>query len=249
MLKIGVTERGDAALDLSWSKKLDKVDGAILITKNVNEQFKEEVMKHKDKVIVHCTCTGLGGTVYEPNVPTWQKQISNICDLVSRGFPSKQVVIRIDPLLPTNNGMLDIAEQVVEASSIVFKRCRISLVDMYPHVRNRFLWNQLLLPYGDSFYPSPMHIAMVDCWVRRMKKTYGIHVESCAEGRLKETEHIGCVSEKDCNILGLDAGKDMLMHHRQRRDCMCIPGKVELLNDRHPCKHNCVYCYWKKEGE
>lgn len=37
MLKIGVTERGDAGLDLSWVQKMDKMDGAILITKDVSQ--------------------------------------------------------------------------------------------------------------------------------------------------------------------------------------------------------------------
>ena len=144
--------------------------------------------------------------------------------------------------------MLDVAEDVIAASCETFKRYRISLIDMYPHVRNRFLWNRLILPYGNCFYPSPVHTAMVDAWVRRMEKTYGIHMESCAESRLKETEHIGCVSEKDCRILGLDPMENMGLYRKQRRDCMCMPGKTELLDNRHPCNHGCVYCYWKKEG-
>ena len=31
--KIGITERGDAGLDVSWVGKLDAVDGAVVITK------------------------------------------------------------------------------------------------------------------------------------------------------------------------------------------------------------------------
>ena len=44
---IGITERGDAAIDYSWIRKLDSVDGAILITKNVSQMFRN--MKPRSK--------------------------------------------------------------------------------------------------------------------------------------------------------------------------------------------------------
>ena len=31
----------------------------------------------------------------------------------------------------------------------------------------------------------------------------------------------------------------------QRKNCMCYSGKVELLNQKHPCDHQCLYCYWR----
>lgn len=34
--KIGITEAGDAGLDLSWVNKLDTVDGAVVITKCIS---------------------------------------------------------------------------------------------------------------------------------------------------------------------------------------------------------------------
>lgn len=37
--KIGITEAGDAGLDLSWANKLDTVDGAIVITKCITPVF------------------------------------------------------------------------------------------------------------------------------------------------------------------------------------------------------------------
>lgn len=33
MYRIGVTESGDAAIDLSWVQKMGTVDGAVVITK------------------------------------------------------------------------------------------------------------------------------------------------------------------------------------------------------------------------
>lgn len=55
---IGVTERGDAALELSWARKIDSVDGIILITKCINNSFIEKAIEFKDKLIIYVTCTG-----------------------------------------------------------------------------------------------------------------------------------------------------------------------------------------------
>lgn len=36
---IGITEAGDAGLDLSWVDKLHNVDGAVVITKQITDSF------------------------------------------------------------------------------------------------------------------------------------------------------------------------------------------------------------------
>lgn len=40
-MRIGITERGDAGLDFAWVDKIknNKVDAAVLITKNLNDKF------------------------------------------------------------------------------------------------------------------------------------------------------------------------------------------------------------------
>lgn len=35
LYKIGITEAGDAGVDLSWGEKLNRIDAAVLITKCV----------------------------------------------------------------------------------------------------------------------------------------------------------------------------------------------------------------------
>lgn len=53
LYKIGVTEAGDAGVDLSWEEKLDDVDAAVLITKCVSPDFFDATLRHKDKLIIH----------------------------------------------------------------------------------------------------------------------------------------------------------------------------------------------------
>ena len=99
--KIGITEAGDAGIDLSWTDKLDSVDGAILITKHITPDFEKEVIKHKDKIILHATITGFGGTVIEPNVPAPRPEFLALMNLIENGFPIEKVVVRVDPIIPT----------------------------------------------------------------------------------------------------------------------------------------------------
>lgn len=252
MLKIGITEAGDAGIDLSWVKKLNTVDGAVVITKDVNDDFSEAVLQNKDKLIVHVTCTGYGGTVLEPHVPTAQNQITAAMRLVEAGFPKKRMVIRVDPIIPTEKG-LDRALKVIEKSMDAgFNRYRISVLDMYPHVRERFREANLPLPYGDRFSASREQMADVDkmlieavtYWTEHGNPSSDIHIESCAEPSLKIPTAIGCISFQDLKLLGLSE-PDYEISGRQRSHCLCYAGKTELLRCKHPCKHGCLYCYWK----
>lgn len=56
--KIGITERGDAGLDLSWASKLDTVDGAVVITKCLSPACRDALLTNKEKLILHATQIG-----------------------------------------------------------------------------------------------------------------------------------------------------------------------------------------------
>ena len=214
---IGITEAGDAGVDLSWEKKLEKVDGAILITKNVSRDFRAAVMRNTSKVIVHATVTGFGGTVLEPNVPLPRESLENVMLLLCDGFPQERVVI-----------------------------------DMYQHVRERFVKTGLPLPYGDKMYAGTEQMCLVDAMLLEAKAFWEylgnrpgeLRVESCAEPWLKEPISCGCISSYDLSLLDLDPNESDSVGP-QRQHCMCYSGKKELLSSRHPCRHNCLYCYWK----
>lgn len=249
MYKIGITEAGDASLDYQWVSKMVFVDGAILITKNVSDKFIDEVVKVKDKVIVHATVTGFGGTVLEPNIPKVGYSMTQINKLILKGFPKEKIVIRIDPIIPTSKGIMQFVDIVDLFMIQDFKRFRISLIDMYPHVRERFREKGLPNPYmGNNFSPLKSQIEAVDKYIIELKKKYeGLRIESCAEKDLKETIKIGCVSEYDINLLGLKVEEGIDSIGFQRKDCLCYSGKTELLNHKEPCKYNCLYCYWKNK--
>ena len=55
--RIGITEAGDAGLDLSWVDKLNDVDGAVVITKQITDSFINAALTNQEKLIIHLTCT------------------------------------------------------------------------------------------------------------------------------------------------------------------------------------------------
>ncbi|NBH77084.1 DUF1848 family protein [Clostridiaceae bacterium] len=250
--RIGATNGGDAGLDLSWRGKMDAVDGAVLITKHITPQFIEAV-HNLENVVVHATCTGYGGTVLEPNVPTVTEQFARVKDLIAVGFPKERIVIRVDPIIPTTKGIqtaMGVLKMFMDAS---FYRYRISIIDMYPHVRKRFAAAGLPLPYGDSFAPHREDWQRVNKMITDTKIYWAngnhsddIRIEACAEPTLTEAIRCGCVSEYDISLMGLTVDSDDLdTAGYQRRDCLCYSGKKELLNGKKPCPYQCLYCFWK----
>lgn len=243
--KIGITEAGDAGIDLSWEYKLGTVDGAILITKDVNKDFIEAVMRNRDKVIVHATCTGYGGTIIEPNVPNFENNFSNIRELISYGFPKDRIVIRVDPIIPTEKGIYRAKTIIgIAIRDLDIFRFRVSIIDLYNHVKKRFKSNGIPLPFDK--YPSPKQISDVNSMISDIYDKYSylpLRIESCAEPKLTHCIKCGCISDYDLKLLGL-SDENGTYSGFQRKNCMCYDGKIELLSHKNQCKHGCLYCYW-----
>lgn len=255
--KIGITEAGDAGIDLSWVGKLDTVDGAIVITKNLTTGFCNVITAYKDKLIVHATVTGYGQTILEPNVPRPTLELGALIKLVDVGFPKNKVVIRVDPIIPTEKG-INIAVNIIKAfMNEGFSRFRVSIIDMYPYVMERFKANGLLLPYGEyGFSPSIEQVKAVDkmlldvsaYWSSLGNRTDAcgtLMIESCAEPRLTNVIQRGCISSYDLCLLGLNDEFSQNSCGFQRKNCLCYSGKTELLGRKKQCGHQCLYCYWK----
>lgn len=235
MVKIGITERGDAGLDFRWMRTAKDYDGVVLITKHLSHKFIEEAARINS--IVHATITGHGGTIYEPNIPNII--ISKIYfELLVKIMGPERVILRIDPIIPTNNGIA-IAINVYEQFHIKSEkktRVRISFMDNYPHVKERFI-KAGLKPLDYNFH-APIEL-------RKKIASYFPDAEICGE---PEMECVGCISERDLKIFGIDAvslqGYDRLKAV-QRPECKCLIYKTEMLKTKGQCQHGCIYCYWK----
>lgn len=247
-MKIGITERGDAALDLSWVEKLKYVDGAILITKNCGKkEFLNSLSKLEKPIILHSTCTGMGGTHMEPNVPSPLSQINVIKRIIRTGIlPVKKIVIRIDPIYPFDlwylSHLLNNINREFTTEEIKEMRFRVSVMDFYPHTKDRLKLYGYKVTKGFQAYPEQFEK------ISNLLSVYThMTFETCAEDKLTgdNIKHIGCVSEEDIRRMGLNPKENLTVNPQNRNGCLCLSCKTELLNNKYRCPHKCLYCYWK----
>lgn len=239
---IGITETGEVAFDLSVFDRL--YNGNIIITKRLTDRLIEKLVEHSDKIILHLTCTGLGNTKVEPFVPTLEQTYEKFKQLLNAGFPVSHVVLRIDPIIPTDKGIAT-AERVVQTffkDNLGIKRVRYSILDMYPHVKERFTDAGFPIPY-DTFH-APLDIRLK---VANMLNNYGVEyeffTEACGEPGIVS---VSCLSQKDIDILGLTDKITLIGNAEQRKHCNCPSNKKQILQQRpQRCSNKCVYCFWK----
>jgi DNA repair photolyase len=239
-MKIGITERGDAALHrLVWSQKRDSVDGLVLITKDPATLLSK--VDNFDKCIVHCTITGWGETPLEPYVPSLVKSMKAYDKLVDLLGPER-VVLRVDPIVPVPMGF-GFAKGIVSSAR---GRVRISFLDLYKHVWDRIRINYPALATElAERYAGQKHGALHkrQATLEKLQKLTDRKIEVCGEPGI---ECSGCVSSTDLEVLGLATPfAELTEESKQRAACSCLAVKTELLENRNQCSHSCLYCYWR----
>ena len=248
-MQIGITEAGDPALDKSWVNKLK--DGNIIVTKNPKPIYTELLLAATDhkNVILHATVTGYGRTEIELNVPPPAMVVGEVRRLIENGFPAKNVVYRVDPIIP-NGAFFTVSKKAIELGKRLTEygvtRARYSFIDMYPHTKQRFTkagFGELVKEYNDRFTIDAAKAKIFAAQVEELFHQAGFVIaESCGE---YAGTRVGCVSEKDIEILGLNVNDIQSPEHIQRKSCNCIGNKVELLSSKKQCGHGCLYCYWR----
>lgn len=231
--EVGITEQGDPGLDFSWVDKLKPAN--IIITKNLNDTLIRHCVLNKDRIILHITCTGFGGTFLEPNVPPAEWTLAQVKKLIEAGFPIEQCVLRVDPIFPTDVGFIALSGVLTIFSSIGIKRCRFSFIDQYPHVKLRLAAANFNLPWTTFNVPQ----SAIDRTMSILG-SFDYDYEACAE---VVTQATGCISKKDLDLLGHST--NIVTKCPQRKACNCLNIKKELLSRRGQCPHGCLYCYWK----
>lgn len=229
--KIGITERGDAALDTSWyTWVVEEKKPAILISKDPLKLY-DHLKDLKDiNVIVHTTITGFGSTIIEPKVPEVSNALEGF-EKLCKFLGPERIVLRIDPVVPTERGIETACSVLKKAKKISTTRVRISFIDLYDHVKKGFASKGIQLEW-DSFH-APL-LLRKKAWERLENP------EVCGEPSFACS---GCISEIDCEILKVDPIDKMFF---QRKSCACLGNKKELLSCRSQCAHECLYCYWQK---
>lgn len=238
---IGITETGDPAFNLGIFDRLYK--GNIIITKRLTDDLNNKLLEHYEKVILHLTVTGMGSSVIEPFVPPVEQVKEKFIQLITLGFPIEQVVLRIDPIVPTDKG-IDTARGVLETfRGLGISRVRISFLDNYKHVRERFKEKGIPELYDGKFH-APLedrvkYLEMIkDC---ASEMGYGT-IEACGEPGIESTS---CLSQRDIDILRLTDTIQLEGSAKQRNSCSCPSNKIQLISNGYnkECENRCLYCY------
>lgn len=241
--RIGITEAGEIAFNLFAFDHL--YDGNIIITKRLTDKLIDKLIEHKDKIILHLTCTGYGSSVLEPFVPTVEQTHNKFLQLIEKGFPISHVVLRIDPCIPTEKGKRTMMNVIETFKDDKITRVRFSILDMYKHVKERFTDKGLPIPYETFHAPLKDRMEIYDI-LKQYADKFDFDVEVCGEPGI---ESISCLSQKDIDILGLTNKIILVGNKEQRNSCHCPANKTELLKVKpHQCNNQCLYCFWKNEN-
>lgn len=238
--QIGITEGGDAALDLNWLPWVHEGNLTILISKNplkLIDVLQKEVQPNLYKnIIVHCTITGFGGSDIEPNVPNYAAHIESyktIKDTFKQN-PLAKLVLRVDPIVPTEPYL----QQQLDVISLLgkkeyFDELKVSFLDYYPHIGNK-------LPTYWRGIHAPLELRQEI--FEEIKTLTTLKISICGEPGMTCT---GCVSTSDLIAFNKNFKDFSTNTSQKRKGCTCIAAKKELLKNTHPCEHSCTYCYWK----
>jgi DNA repair photolyase len=240
---VGITESSEVSFNLDIFDRL--YDGNIIITKRLTTKLIDKLVENKNKIILHLTCTGWGGSKLEPFVPKTETTRKKFGELIEKGFPIEHCVLRIDPCVPTKSGIEVMCGVVRQFSDTGIKRVRFSVLDMYEHVKKRFKEKGLEIPYETFHAPLEVRKKMYDILVG-LGREYEFEVEACAEPGI---ESVPCLSQKDIDILGLTDRITLVGNKGQRSNCHCPSNKQELINSEDKakqCKNSCLYCFWRK---
>ena len=240
--RIGITESGEIAFNLDAFDRL--YEGNIIITKRLTNAVNEKLVEHQDKIILHLTVTGMGGSRIEPFVPKAEDTYKKLLELLENGFPVSHVVLRVDPIVPTEKGIETALGVITAFSGLGIKRLRFSFLDNYKHVKKRFKEEGIAELYNGEFH-APLELRQE--YAKKIEEVAhdgGFEiVEACGEPGI---ESVSCLSQRDVDILGLTDKIILEGSAEQREGCGCPANKSELLRLRpHQCENKCLYCYWR----
>ena len=238
---VGITETGDPFSNLEIFDNLYRAN--IIVTKRLTTKLIDKLIENKNKCILHLTCTGMGGSKLEPMVPTKEETFNKFNELIEKGFPVKQVVLRIDPIIPTNKGILTALEVIRLFKNSGITRLRYSSFDMYKHVSERFKEENIPLPYK-TFHAELKTRKYLEDILNTVTFVLNMSLEACGEPGLSTTS--GCISQKDIDILGLTDIIKLEGNADQRDACLCPSNKRQLIKGKgQQCNNKCIYCFWR----
>lgn len=259
--EIGINREIDASADLTIFQRLKPIMNVIITRDLTNLLLQKELIKHKKNIILHVVVSGYGATPLEPYTPHPRSIFGAILALLRQGFPKEQIVLRIDPVIPNEQGLQALGLILEVFAKLRIRRCRIRMLKMNKNILKRIQWTYITSfgNFSNPYYnevenkvyagPSKSHMSQV---LSILKKYESIYIfETCMRGLFKDFPGIpdlGCVSYRDFQVLGVKDA-DILKDFEKSSGCSCPVNAKELskINKQNitQCKLKCVHCVHK----
>lgn len=194
----------------------------------------------------------------EPNVPPLRTRLEQMAYL-SRHYDPRGITWRFDPICfyratagKVRHNLKDF-EQIAEfIADCGITRCITSFVDLYAKIRRRTLaFIKTSMPDFAFIDPPPDKKLDILQRMETVLAKHHIRLQTCCENELiKALPSDSKISGASCipnHLLAeLFGGKLSLRKdagQRRKQGCGCLQSVDIGSYDRHPCYHNCLFCY------
>lgn len=222
-------------------------------------ELMQKLIENKDKIILHYIVSGYGSTPLEPAVPHPAIAYKSLQTLIQLGFPKKQIVLRIDPVLPSEQGLIVVNQVLNVFRTLGIKRCRFSFLKQNQNVKTRAAWMQFfcgpnvnLNPYYSELYGKIFNYAAgfqrKDMCNLAKKWDWHYTFETCSRDDKDDFNEYekACVSFDDYKRLGIRNFENPQEVYTRKNKCKCPDNVVELYPQTNmQCGLKCVHCKYK----
>ena len=223
----------------------EKVHTLVIWTKSVKNLYKHPqlrgTVRRYTQLFVHYTVTGMGGTLFEPNVPSLEEGMSELVHLIDLTGSPERIRFRFDPvahfILPdgrhySNLPMFEYVARHIAGSGI--RNVSISFMSAYNKVLKRLARANIgVHKISSSEMQNEANM------IAEIAGRYDITVHwCCVAGRPSSR----CIDGELLNRLHpLGHTCSVKRARGQRRDCGCTESWD--IGWYHKCLHGCLYCY------
>ncbi len=198
-------------------------------------------------------------TLLEPQIPPLAARLDQLASLGAR-FGPEVINWRFDPICFYTRAPGDRADNFKDferiaaaAGRLGIKRCVTSFRDDYAKVRKR----TAAIP-GFSFHDPPLEEKAACCLaMQRTLNTRAIRLQTCCEKEVLAVLPPGVgIAQGSCvsadllmTLFGGEVSRKRDTGQRVAAGCGCHVSRDIGSYDRHPCRHNCLFCYANPVGD
>lgn len=100
---ISYYKSGNPCSNFEWVTRLSDIN--IIQSKVITDDFINICLSNKNRIFLHIVISGMGKTIFEPNIPSVKQTFLQLTKLINSGFPQNQILVIVSPILSNDNGL------------------------------------------------------------------------------------------------------------------------------------------------